>query len=74
MCKILNIKVRFIQLKDGSDEAIGETIYQMKELAASPQKWLDMVNKPVFAGPDGKLNYGPTKIGKLVRSVLKISE
>ena len=67
-------KDRFIQLKDGSDEAIGATIYQMKKLASSPQKWLDMVNKPVFAGPDGKLNYGPTEIGKLMRSVLKISE
>lgn len=56
-------KERFIQLKDGGDEEIRNVIEQMKALNAAPDKWLDIVNKPVFAR-----KYGSQEIGELTRS------
>jgi hypothetical protein len=56
-------KERFIQMKDGSDEEIMNVIGQMKALSAEPEKWLEIVNKPVFTR-----KYGSREIGELMRS------
>jgi hypothetical protein len=58
-------KDRFIQMKDGSDDAIRSVIEQMKTLSTDPEKWLEIVNKPVFAR-----KYGSREIGELMRKVL----
>lgn len=61
-------KDRFIQLKDGSETSIRGVIERMKELQRSPQKWLDMVNQPVFTGSE--LSYGVQQIGSQMRTIL----
>ena len=66
-------KDRFIQLHDSSDASIRDVIDRMKDLVQSPNKWLEMVNRPVFTGEGGQLSYGMTKIGEGIRSVLEKS-
>jgi hypothetical protein len=66
-------KERFIQLHDGNDASIRDVIDRMKELMQHPDKWLAMVNRPVFVGDGGKLSYGMAQIGEGIRTVLEKS-
>ncbi len=61
-------KERFIQLENGEDDTIQYVIGRMKELIENPGKWLETVNKHVFAR--GKLDYGPEEIGIAMRPFL----
>ncbi len=66
-------KDRFIQLRDGSDESIRSVIELMKDMIAVPSTWLAMVNRPVFAGSSGQLDYTTREIGEQMRTVFKKS-
>ncbi len=61
-------KDRFIHLKDSTPESMQDVISKMKFLKENPDKWLEMVNKPIFTGPNNTLSY------KLENVAFKIKE